>query len=411
MRAALAILWICAFVAVPFWIAADHVGWDVAIYHHAIRSLQLHHDPYWDAIAIQDAFHRTLAFHPNATTPFSYVYSPITLPLLRLIGALPVSLTASLYWILYVFCALSLVWVGLQLTQPREHQPFLFIAPAVLFFPGLLQHDAILSGNVAVILYGFVLAAAVLGWRSGKWSWCYLAILLASCFKPPLLSLLAIPLFSARRQLLPTAITAAAGGALLAMQPLVCPSLFHNFLHAIELQFTYNRDFGCSPAGLVSNLLVAHGIPYSPAGTLIYFAYALPLFALLWYLSREFLAARFTLQQWIPVLLVGVILLNPRIMQYDVLPLTLPMALIGWRSLSRVTSRPVAILIFCAVLAPANLFAVQTLDHWKTAEGTLLVVVFAAGCWDLLHWSPSFRADKIAAQLKRQQIADLKELK
>jgi hypothetical protein len=164
---------------------------------------------------------------------------------------------------------------------------------------------------------------------------------------------------------------------------------------AVELQFTYNRDFGCSPAGLISKLLVHRGIPYSPAGTLVYLAYAIPLFGVLLYLSRRFLAARFTLQQWAPVLLVGVILLNPRIMEYDVLPLTLPIAIILWRTFTRVTNTTFAILILCALVATSNIIAVQTSDLWKVIEGTLLSVVFAAGCWNLItHSTHQHRASQ-----------------
>jgi hypothetical protein len=387
------VLWILAIAWIPLWIQFDHAGWDVTIYRNAIQSLQNHHDPYADAIAIQDAFHRTLAQHPNAITPFSYVYSPITLPLLKLIGALPATLAATLYWTLYILCALALVWAGLQAAEPHERQSFLCISPAVLFFPGLLHHDTILSGNVAIILYGLVFATAVVGWRKGQWHWCYLAILLASCFKAPLLTLLAIPLFSARKQLLPAALTAAAGIALFALQPLLWPSLFHNFLHAVDLLFTYNREFGSNPAGLITNLLVNYGVPYSPASTLLYLALAIPLLTVLVHLSRQFLAGRFTLEQWAPVLLVGVFLLNPRIKEYDVLPLTLPMLLIFWRTLRRLASRTFTVAFLCVAVAAINLVAVQSSTLWKIAEGILLVLVFAAGCWNLI--SRSHRAANI----------------
>jgi hypothetical protein len=46
-------------------------------------------------------FHRDLALHPNAVTPFSYVYSPITFPLLRVIGAMPLWFSGIAYWIVY----------------------------------------------------------------------------------------------------------------------------------------------------------------------------------------------------------------------------------------------------------------------------------------------------------------------
>jgi len=382
------ILWMLAFASIPVWISFDRPGWDVSIYLNAIHSLQAGHDPYADAIAVQDAFHRDLALHPNATTPFSYVYSPITLPLLRAIGAIPVWLSGPAYWLIYAVCALCLVWVGMQAVEESERSGFLLLAPAALFFPGMLQHDIVLSGNVAIILYALVLLGAVFGWRRGQWHWCYLAILVASCYKAPLLVLAAIPLLSARRQWLPAGMTVVTGIALFAIQPLVWPSLFHHFLQAVDLQFSYNRDFGCSPAGLLSDLLFGRGISYSVAGTVIYLLYAVPVFAVLLHLSRRYLSAQFPLRQWLPVLLLGVILLNPRLIEYDVVPLTLPMALIGWRILARFNPPKRAILLLSSIFLMGNFFAVQSHSKWKLVEGILLVVFFATGCWDLLQQSP-----------------------
>ncbi len=44
---------------------------------------------------------------------------------------------------------------------------FALLAPAAIFFPGLLQNDVFFSGNVACILYALVLLGAVVGWRAG----------------------------------------------------------------------------------------------------------------------------------------------------------------------------------------------------------------------------------------------------
>jgi hypothetical protein len=376
-----------ALATVPVWIAHDHVGWDVAVYPNAIHFLQAGHDPYADAIAFEDAFHRSLALDPQAVTLFSYVYSPITLPLLRLIGTMPIWIDGIAYWLTYVPCALCLLWIGMQAAEENERRWLLFLAPAALFFPGMLHHDTILSGNVAFVLYALVLFGAVFGWRRGQWHWCSLAILVASCFKAPLLSLVAIPVLSARRQWLPAGIPAAIGVALFAIQFLIWPSLFRHFLEAVELQFSYNHDFGCSPAGLFSNFLFSHGVSYSPAWIIIYLLYAVPAFSLLVYASRLFLNSRCSFERWLPVLLVGVILLNPRIMQYDVVPIALPMALIGWRLLAHFNPPARAILLLGLIFAIANYTAAQDPGRWKLVEATLLVALFAAGSSSLLQQS------------------------
>ena len=194
------LFWILTLITLPIWAVADHAGWDVVFYRNAVVAMRAGHDPYVDAMAAQEAFHRDLALHPNATPPYSYVYSPLTLPPLRLVGRLPGRLTYIAYAILSAISAFALVWVGFR-TGEAADRPFLnLVTPVAVFFPGLLAHDTVLSGNVAFLLYALVLLGAAYGWMRGKYLWCYVAIIVASCFKAPLLSLVVVPLFSARKQ-------------------------------------------------------------------------------------------------------------------------------------------------------------------------------------------------------------------
>jgi Glycosyltransferase family 87 len=379
------VFWLCAFIAIPIWNRVDPAGYDIAIYHNAIVSLHAGHDPYVDAMAIQDAFHRTVAQHPHAYPPYSYVYTPLTLPLLRLMGHLPTWLACSLYWLILIAGVFSVLWVTTR-ARERTEIPFItLIAPLAVFCPGLLAHDTILSGNVAFILYALVLLGAYIGWTRNTWRWCYLAILVASCFKPPLLTLLAIPFFSARRQWLPAGATAGLGLGIFAAQSRVTPTLFLHFMQAVQLQFTYNNDFGSSPAGVFSNFLVHHGVAYSPASLVFYALYAAAIASVLFYLSRQYLNGDLTLQQWMPVLLTGTILLNPRIMEYDAAPIAIPMALIAWRFFTRdgITTR--AVLNYLGLVLAANLVAVNVAAAWKPTECLLLATVFSTGAWSLLQ--------------------------
>ena len=207
-------------------------------------------------------------------------------------------------------------------------------------------------------------------------------MLLASFIKAPMLSLVAIPALSARKQWLPAGLTTAAGIALFAIQPVLWPSLFRNYLKAVDLQFLYNRDFGASPAGLFGDALFRMGKQYSTGSFVFYLCYAIPLFLLLLHLSREYLRGSFPLRQWVPVLLVGVILLNPRIMEYDLAAITLPLMLVAWRFLARHCSTGKTILYLAIFLAAANVFGAYA--HRPTYV-PLLVILFAAGCWTLTH--------------------------
>jgi hypothetical protein len=388
-RPVVLILWILAIAAFPVWTHFSPAGWDFKIYLSAMHSLEAGHDPYADATAIQRVFHSQLALHPNATPPFSYVYSPITLPLLRMLGRLPFWLDAGVYWLCYLAGVLTQTWFGMRAPEGEERKYFAYLAPVACFFPGLLASDIILSGNIAFILYAAILVTAVVGWRRKQWRWFYLAILVASCFKAPLLSLVVIPILSARRQWAATFATAAAGLALFAVQPLIWPTLFKHYLEAVELQFSFNRDFGFSPAGLFSGFLWDHHFPYSPGSLIFFLGYAIPVFGMLLYLSRRFLAGAFTLGQWMPVLIVGVILLNPRLIEYDVAPLALPLALIGWRFLAAFSRPRMTIALFGAMFLTLNVIAGQGWLVWKLTEGPLLSVFFIAGCWNLFQLSKS----------------------
>jgi hypothetical protein len=377
---------VLASVAILIWglVPGYVVGWDLHVYENALHALKAGHDPYLDGIAVQRVFHAHLAEHlakqPPDPTPFTYVYSPLTLLFLRFVNLFPVVLSNTIYWILYGLGVLAVILIELQAVEASESRIFLVVAPLALFFPGLLQQDVLFSGNVAYLLYGLVLGATYIGWKRGQWSWFYWAVLFASCCKAPMLTLLAIPVLSARKQWMWTGVTAAAGLALFAMQPLVWPSLFQHYLEAVELQFSFNRDFSSSPAGVLTQAVYDH-VPYKLFSMGFYLFYAIPLALIMLYLSRRFFEGRFSLRQWIPVMLVGVILLNPRIMEYDVAPITIAMAIVMWRVFRRTGTDAGAIVGASLALCLLNWIA---RTDWRPTESVLLPALFAAGTWDLL---------------------------
>ncbi len=386
----------------------DSAAWDLKVYAVALQSLKANHDPYTDATNIQKQHHAERMAHPeipeSGSPPYSYVYSPITLPLLRVLAQVPSVPLALLYWLIYIAGTLTTIAIGVSFASTAERTPMLYAAGFAPFFPGLLANGTVLSGNIAYILYAAVLAGAVVGWKKDAWRYFYVAVLLATCVKAPLLSLALIPALSARKQWWPTVATLAAGVALFACQPLVWPTLFKHYLEAVELQFSFNQDFGCSPAGLVSQLLAHHSIPYSPASYFVYCGYAIPLFAALIYLSRLYLRGGFMLRQWAPVLLLGIILLNPRIMEYDVAPITVPLALVAWR-MARVTPLPrVWTGILAGALVLMNAASLYSWEWRKTLDGPLVMALFLAGCWMLLR--EARQADVAAAPTRLHAAAN-----
>lgn len=327
------LFWMGAIIAVAVMARVQPAGWDAHVYWKAIQSLRRGADPYAEGIAAQRAFpHRPAPSAPEQCV-FTYVYSPLTLPLLRLLAALPGGLLGVLYGLALAAGTLLEVWSGFQMAVERERRWLALMLPAVAFFPGLIVDDVILSGNAAYILYGLILAAAVPGWKSGRWFWYYLAVLAASICKAPMLTLLTFPILVGKRQWVPACTTAAAGLMLFAVQSRLWPELFREFLLAVRLQFDWNHDFGFSPAGLLGKILWAMGRPYSPATTVLYLVFASVLGIVLLELARRVRLDKAPRETWIPVALVGTFLLNPRIMKYDLAAITVPMLLIGWRTL------------------------------------------------------------------------------
>jgi hypothetical protein len=361
------LFWVLAVTAIAIWtwLPGYVVGWDLNVYKNAAIALRAGHDPYVDGMAVQRIFHATRALHPTDPPPYTYVYSPLTLPLLRWIAAVPFWITAMFYWTAYIAGVITALWFGWQAVEEKERRVFAFLVPAAVFFPGLLENDVLFSGNVAIILYGAIFVATVVGWRRGQWGWFYAAVLLTSCCK--------------------ALATGMAGMALFAVQPTIWPVAFKNYLEAVELQFSFNRDFSSSPAGLLANALYDK-VPYQTTSAVSYLLYAAVVGAILLYLRKQFLTGRFSLRQWVPVMMVGVILLNPRIMEYDVAPITVLMALVAWRFFAALSSLKRTIV--CSALLFALINALAAIG-WRTTEGFLLVGLFLAGAWTLYREATS----------------------
>jgi len=183
------------------------------------------------------------------------------------------------------------------------------------------------------------LTAATVGWKRGHWFWYYLAVLAASVFKAPFLVLLAFPVLveigtrNARPQWLQSGITAIAGVLIFAAQMRLWPNMFREYLLTLRLMFDWEHDFGFGPAGILGRALWRRELPSSLATTILYLAVAGMLGAALLFIARRVREWNLPRTTWVPIAFVGVALLNPRIMKYDLAPLTVPMLLIAWRAL------------------------------------------------------------------------------
>jgi hypothetical protein len=409
-----------AAIAICVMLRACTVGWDAQVCWKTIQALHGSNDPYATGLAALQAFHNRSGF--STTLPHVYVYSPMTLPLMRLLGGFPGWVIGLLFGAAVAVGALLQIWAGFQMADKEERRWLAMVLPAVVFFPGLITDDVILSGNVAYILYGVILAAAVPGWKRGSWSWYYIAVLAASIFKAPFLTLLAFPVLVDRRQWFQSGIAAATGALVFAAQIRLLPDMFREYMLTIQLMFDWEHDFGFGPAGVLGKALSSEGLPTSVATTMLYLAFAVGFgIILLWvaYHVRDWNLPR---ENWIPVALVGTLLLNPRIMKYDLAAITVPMLLIGWRALrfafvrstdaqrrcdsedtGQNRSDRIPILVGSGCFLVSNLITIAG-PSWFPIELVMVLAIFSMGIW--FNYQSRLEVQALAAP-PRTQAEDL----
>ena len=167
------------------------------------------------------------------------------------------------------------------------------------------------------------------------------------------------------------------------IQRFLWPGEFLNYLRAVSLQFEYNHDFGLSPAGLFGEWLYTRHWSYTAGSTAFYIAYAIPVLLSLFLLAKRYSKGDISLEQWAPVLLLGVVLLNPRIKEYDVAPLALPMALIAWRLFSWKNRPPHIAIEFLLFFLALQFLSGNDAVVWKPLAGCILTALYIAGAWQL----------------------------
>jgi hypothetical protein len=396
----IALFWTAAVIALAAMAYTGAVGWDAKGYWKAVQSVHRNSDPYAEDIVALQKFHERLAANPAEPRPFVYVYSPLTLHLLRALGVFPGWFVGLLYGVAIALGAAIQLWAGFQMADERERRWLVFVLPAVVFFPGLVTDDVILSGNVAYLLYGGILLGATAGWKRGQWSWYYIAVLIASIFKTPFLAFLAFPVLIDARQWVRSGMTAVAGVLIFAVQARIWPGLFPEYLKSLLLVFDWLHDFGFGPASVLGLYLWRRGRPTATPTTVLFVICAVVIGILLLVLAGRVRKWKLSREAWVPVAFVGTALLNPRVMKYDLAAITVPMLLIGARVLrmwwnagpptrgnsAAIRTDPLArmpilvgsILFF---LIPNILTTVG--PSWFPAEFLVLASIFVMGVWSI----------------------------
>lgn len=252
---------------------------DAHVYSHALNTFHRGGDPY-----LEDA---TLRF----------VYPPwfLLVPYLGRFG-----------WYLYV--ALN---VGSLLSIPYLISKYLQGTWATttwcyLIFaltPTLPGEMSLIGGNLANILYAVLLWSGLRGIRSGRWSAYYVATFAFASVKPQMLCFLLLPLLWGAGWI-PSALTVASVGAAFAVQRVVVPRLFKEYVAAVHSQLVTHGDVG------VGILSLFHG---STKPIILHFLLIVA-FALCLWSTR----VHRNDPTWISAVLLLCVLANLRLLHYDI---------------------------------------------------------------------------------------------
>jgi hypothetical protein len=131
------------------------------------------------------------------------------------------------------------------------------------------------------------------------------------------------------------------------------------------------------------------GRPFTASITVFYLAYGALIFVVLATFARLYRRKQLEGSAWMTVLLTGTILLNPRIMFYDALAITVPMLLLvmrGWQSAGR----------WCLLVGSAATLAAYVAGQDNTGDAILLVTVFVGGVCALVKEARSVSAAPVS---------------
>jgi len=169
--------------------------------------------------------------------------------------------------------------------------------------------------------------------------------------------------------------------------------MFGEYLLAVRMMFDWKREYGFAPGGYLGKALVGHGMRGATASNIVYLIFACALGIILLMLAHRAALGVISREAWIPVAMLGTLLLNPRIMKYDLAAFTVPMLLIGWRVLGSTarSSRPAKLALAVAWFLTANIVTIVG-PNWMPVELITLLSIFTIGAWSLVQEVPPLPA-------------------
>ena len=372
------LLCLLAAAAAGFWLLhrSDLSDWwleDLPVYAHAVRAWIAGGTPYDDSMS-----------------PLFFLYPPAFLYLASFFShLLPNGWGEPAYVVLEIASALALPIV---LARYFFRMSWLGPLMAILVFfasPRFTGALALCSMNVATILYCLAFVAAIPGLRRNRWTWFYVAVFLAAIIKITFLALLLLPVLAGRRQWVRSIACGVAVVAMNLLEKALTPALYEGYQWSLKQGILAQQQFGYGVFGIVASY---HHKQRSGAGLAAYIVagiVALLVLALMFLLrrrldrnSRETGSSEVGANgQWLALVIVSIVLINPREMQYDV-DIALFAGFVLWVYALR--TRRVLVLMIAAFLPSLIVPMVVLNPHLHGIYETLLVLAgFGMGYWRL----------------------------
>ena len=282
--------------------------------------------------------------------------------------------------------------------------------------PGFAGFRALFSANIAPALYLAAWIAALPGVRHNRWRWFYGVVILAALVKVTFLVLLLLPLLAGRQQWLRSVAAGAivAGASLLEQRSL--PVLFAGYKAALVQQVSVQQLYGYGIFGFAARLEHhVHGVVGAFALG-VHAVVVLLMIAVLLLLQRRHHfqpgplftgEASPVASLWLGLLIITVILANPRILHYDIyIPLFAAFAIIA---LACGLNRWKLVALAVALHLPSFL-VILGVRSWALQQAWQLGVVlcaFAVGAWTLWRSAPSPTSaePRVVADRSREEAA------
>jgi hypothetical protein len=361
------------------------VFWDFRTIYTAVKAQGQGLNPY-DLAALQSV-------DPGVIFPF--IYPPNALWILKPLSYVPYDF-AAVADAMVTILALIAIYIGYGALCRIRPCRLLYLGAFALGLSAA-SISAFASGNIAVILHG-VIALGLLAWMRGRTAPFYLAVLVASQFKPFFITFLILPcLLDWRRNWRGIAVSAGIfGGEYLALRA-ADPIDFGRFLTVAQTIYSPGSgNYGDGFAGVVMDLLghfqKATGIDLPNAiGYGCYAVFAFIVIMASWKISIRAQGSSRSDSGVRALLVVSTLLCLPRLKDYDLPVLIVPLLVLAeniimrWQNSLSATLILALLFMFPGGMRLGNIVADAVVTYWSFFA---IFLVWCLACFALSQVSP-----------------------